>query len=718
MEASPPQKDPMARSAHPRRRRLAASATLSAGFDTDTGTPIARLWTLRLLHRGGARLLKDIGDHAALALHLGVALPPAPAPEDSDFDDPPEPELTPALVRRLLRSAEADPASHALPEPLASNMAALAQELGLDAHATQVLSFCVLLASDTPLEECCSALGRLGDHRAMALLEHLLNMPLALVRNALARHSLLHQSGLLKMDHSAHCLSAKFDLVTSEFAGLMLHHLTLPIEVLRGLLHQAPPALLQPGDYAHIATDLQVLHPYLQHTLDTQRGGVNAFIYGAPGTGKTQLTRLLGAQLACPVYEVACEDSDGDPINGERRLRAWQVAQAFLKGQRALLVFDEAEDVFNDGGGLFSGASTAIKRKGWMNQRLESSPVPTLWLSNSGSPDAAFTRRFDMVFELAPPPRTQRQALLAEAAGPLLTTPALERLAGIESLAPAVVERAARVLRTVADQLSPAQHEPALLRLIDQTLSAQGHGTLRQLHSHRPPGHYDPALINTDQDPQRLLQGLAHAGSARLCLYGAPGTGKTAFAQWLAEQLERPLLVRRASDLLSKWVGQAEKNIAAAFDSAQRDHAVLLIDEVDSFLRDRRGAKASWEVTQVNEMLTQMEQFEGIFIASTNLMDGFDPAALRRFDLKLRFDPLRPDQALALLQTHCGAQGGVLPENAASALAALPQLTPGDFAAALRQHRFAPLADAAALLSLLHAECALKEHAGQRMGFV
>ena len=710
----------MARSAHQRRRRYLTSEALPTGFAPETGAPTARLWILRLLSRGGAKLLKEVGNHTTLALHLGVVLEPLPETEaeDDDFDASPTPELTSALIRRLLRSAEADPASHTLPEPLASNIRALAQELGLDPTAAQVLAFCVLLASDNQLEECCNALGSLNDNRTMSILEYLLGLSLPLVRHALAHQSLLHQSGLLRMDHSTNFMSNKFDLLTGEFAARMVHYPMTPIEVLRGLLHLAPAALLHTSDYAHIAADLQVLEPYLQHTLEVQRSGVNAFIYGAPGTGKTQLTRLLGVQMDCPVYEVACEDSDGDPVDGERRLRAWQVAQAFLKGQRALLVFDEAEDVFNDGGGIFSGPSTAIRRKGWMNQRLENSPVPTLWLSNSGSPDAAFTRRFDMVFELASPPRAQRHALLAHAAGPLLGARALERLAGIEVLAPAVVERAARVVRTVASALTPAQHEPALLRLIDQTLSAQGHGTLRQLHTHRTPEHYDPALINTDQDPQRLLQGLGNAGSARLCLYGAPGTGKTAFAQWLAEQLERPLRVKRASDLLSKWVGQAEKNIAAAFDNAQRDNAVLLIDEVDSFLRDRRGAKASWEVTQVNEMLTQMEQFEGLFIASTNLMDGFDPAALRRFDLKLRFDPLRPEQALALLQTHCSAQGWALPENASAALTQLPQLTPGDFAAALRQHRFAPLDGASALLKVLQAECALKEKSGQRMGFV
>ena len=708
----------MASSSSSRRR-----STAPLEFTPEVGHPIVCLWILRLLNRGGAKMLRKINDHTALMQHLGIAVAASTDNASCDWDDddadnaPSTPDLTPALIRRLLRKAEADAASHMLPEPLAGNISALTKELGLDHSAAQVLAFCVLLANDSQLEECFDAVGDLSDNRALSILEHLLNVPVQLLRSTVSHQSPLHQSGLLRIDHNNHFMNSKFDLLTSEFAARMLHQPMQPIEVLRGLIHVAPAGTLQRSDYAHIAADLQVLQPYVQHTLDEKRSGVNTFIYGPPGTGKTQLTRLLGAEMACSVYEVACEDSDGDPIGGERRLRAWQVAQTFLKGQRALLVFDEAEDVFNDGG-MFSGPSTATKRKGWMNQRLESGPVPTLWLSNSGSPDAAFTRRFDMVFELESPPRAQRHALLASAAGSLLGAPALERLASIELLTPAVVERAARVVRTVADSLPAAAHEPALLRLIDQTLSAQGHGTLRQLNNHRPPEHYDPALINTDQDPQNLLKGLAAAGSARLCFYGAPGTGKTAFAQWLAQQLDRPLLVKRASDLLSKWVGQAEKNIAAAFDNAQRDNAVLLIDEVDSFLRDRRGAKASWEATQVNEMLTQMEQFQGIFIASTNLMDGFDPAALRRFDLKLRFDALRPRQALALLQTHCTAQNWALPENALSTLTYLPQITPGDFAAAMRQNRFAPLADAAALLKLLQAECALKENAGQRMGFV
>ena len=80
------------------------------------------------------------------------------------------------------------------------------------------------------------------------------------------------------------------------------------------------------------------------------------------------------------------------------------------------------------------------------------------------------------------------------------------------------------------------------------------------------------------------------------------------------------------------------------FAAARQQNAVLVLDEADSFLSDRRGARQSWEVTQVNELLTQMEAFDGIFICTTNLMEKLDPASLRRFAFKVRFDPMTPDQ--------------------------------------------------------------------------
>src|SRR5690606_17752441 len=207
--------------------------------------------------------------------------------------------------------------------------------------------------------------------------------------------------------------------------------------------------------------------------------------------------------------------------------------------------------------------------------------------------------------------------------------------------------------------------------------------------------------------------------SGRLCLYGPPGTGKTAYGRWLAGQLDMPLLVKRASDLISPYIGETEQKMAAAFHHAERDGALLLIDEVDSFLQDRRKAQRSWETSMVNEMLTCMESFPGVFIASTNLIDGLDQAALRRFDLKVKFGFLRPEQAWELLCRHCTQLGLPAPPPALQAgMKKLDRLTPGDYAAVARQHRFRPLATPAAVVAALHAECAVKEHSSRPIGFV
>ncbi|MDT1823478.1 AAA family ATPase, partial [Acinetobacter baumannii] len=75
----------------------------------------------------------------------------------------------------------------------------------------------------------------------------------------------------------------------------------------------------------------------------------NIFLHGAPGTGKSEMARAMAAELGCELFEVASEDSDGDPVLGERRLRAFRAAQSFFCKRNALILFDEVEDVFNDG---------------------------------------------------------------------------------------------------------------------------------------------------------------------------------------------------------------------------------------------------------------------------------------------------------------------------------------------------------------------------------
>ena len=92
------------------------------------------------------------------------------------------------------------------------------------------------------------------------------------------------------------------------------------------------------------------------------------------------------------------------------------------------------------------------------------------------------------------------------------------------------------------------------------------------------------------------------------------------------------------------------------FREAETEKAVLLLDEADSFLQDRRGAQRTYEVTEVNEMLQGMERFDGIFVCTTNLLDRIDQAALRRFTFKIRFKPLTAAQRERMFVTE--ALGG------------------------------------------------------------
>ncbi len=488
-------------------------------------------------------------------------------------------------------------------------------------------------------------------------------------------------------------------LDNKSFGTLLAEKVSLDRIFLKTIV-ECPPAELKLEHFSHIPNVTRVLVPYVKDALETSRKGVNILFYGLPGTGKTQLARVVAERCDARVFEVSPKANN--------RLQCWKMCNSFLGyADKTVLVIDEAEDIFNED--IDSDVGTVIRRnKASLHWMLETAPIPNIWISNSVSSIApSMLRRFDLIFEVSSPDAEGRRRMVDDAFGNTLSHTTRERLVLTRKLTPAVMKRAASVAQTVRETADTID-EVAVVDMIDEVLRAQDYGTVAAASSVLP-AFYDPKFVNADIDLDALAKGLAHAGGAKICLYGPPGTGKSAYAAWLAQQLNRPLVRRTVAELTSCFVGETEKQIAQAFREASRDNAVLLLDEADSFLRDRKLANYGWEATQVNELLTQLEAFEGYFVATTNLLDSFDGASLRRFDLKAKFDFLKPEQAVELAGRVLATTNIAFDDAARDRIGHMAQLTPGDFAAVMRQSRFHPLADAVDFAGRLAQEVLLKD---------
>ncbi|NQZ88484.1 MAG: ATP-binding protein [Colwellia sp.] len=466
---------------------------------------------------------------------------------------------------------------------------------------------------------------------------------------------------------------------------------------------------LTPKDFS--AEQFIPLYQYLDNAISFKERGVNILLHGDPGVGKTELVKTLANALECDLFDISQNSNDDRHSNLSQSMASELLRTQVLCEQldNIILLVDECDDFFYES--ISSGRGI---RKHQINQILEHSIKPTIWITNRPhSLEDAYVRRFDMVLEItSPEPESYEKKVRQLSKGLRLSSEYITHICCHDNLAIAHIEKAIKVTKTFELTANEAQEQMTML--LNGYLIAGDYTKLKE-HQKNTQLDYDLSLTNCiGHDLKAVQKGIHRLGECRVLLYGPPGTGKSAYAKNLAEEIGMPLITKSASALLGKYVGDTEKNIAAAFEEAKASNAVLLLDEVDSFLNSREGHQQSWESTMVNEMLTQMESFEGVFIATTNFNKKLDHAVARRFDFKIKLDYLTTAQRLKMFKQFVPSLSNVIQVH----LEKLNNLTPGDFLVAARKCALLGKLDEQVVLNYLQQESAYKRPKTSSIGFL
>lgn len=683
--------------AHPwhqsrRTRRLRTPSTVEA-----TSKVLGASLLRQMGVEGIDSLEPDVACSAFVAGCLGLGKPP-PGLEIEEFED----DTEAGVRRRRAYRAQARAAIEALraaPRPRPSWLSGfdrrvrqVAHELGLTPADQELLRLFVVA-------QLCHELSRVlwspQTYRPGGLSELVggaLGLRPGAVRSRLAADAPLVSTGLLERADPADPTDPRL-LVDSRILELVLEERLPRGAVLARFLTEEPPASLVMDDFQHLQAEVDVAERILRRALDTRQRGVNLLLYGGSGTGKTQLARLLAARVNARLF-LAGASRGGEPPSGRERLCSASLAQRILPGSRSVSLLDEAEDVSAGGWSPFEemdlrGSSRPSKL--WTNRLVEENLVPSFWTTNDiRRMDPALLRRFTLVIRFRPLGPAARLAAWKKHVGVDLPERELEALAQDYDVSPAEIGNAVTAGRLAgAGTLDKAAMERVLAAAVEVVPGR------RRPAARRAGPEYRPEAVHASTDLVALADRVARwkpgAGvGLSLCLYGLSGTGKSEYVHYLAKRLGIPVVVKRPSDIEAKFVGETEQNIAQAFREAEAAQALLLFDEVDTLLRDRRGATHQWELGFVNEFLQQLEAFRGFVACTTNLFRDLDQAALRRFTFKVEFLAPKPEQLPALFAAHLGA---LLPSPAAlpapevlvRQLHAVGELVPGDFAVVARK---------------------------------
>ena len=448
-------------------------------------------------------------------------------------------------------------------------------------------------------------------------------------------------------------------------------------------------------DFEHLTKERNITLNILTSAIKNHAKGINILLYGSVGTGKTQFAKLIANKAKCDMYSVAVEFMDKEASRKDRLSDLSSKQTILSKSLNSCLLFDEAEDVMNRGFTEFGSAS-----KAYLNTLIEETPIPIFWTTNNiYDVDPAFLRRMTYTVEfekLTDDIRLNIWKRVIRKNKFKIDNKKLVELNKNYEIPPSLITNAVKTTKLINGNEDDFE---VFVENVSKVVTKKKNVKKKKEFEMK---EYNDNLVNTDLDIKDLTAKIKTCGKLNfsLCLYGEPGTGKSLYARYLSKELGIEVIMKRASDLISKYVGETEQNIADAFAQAKSKKAMLIFDEADSFLQNRNNAVRNWEVSQVNEMLTWMESHEYPFVCTTNLLDTLDEASLRRFTFKIKFDFMTKEQVNTAFEHFFGIKNADIN---------IKGLTASDFATVKKKADFLCITDLKELSKMLEAEVKVKK---------